>query len=526
MKNRRSLGTALTAVAVSGAVALGTAASPAQAQTIGPIAGLPSSALAVMNSAPYTEGFWGIAVNDANTGQSLISYNAGQLLEPASVTKTYSSAGAWLEFGPDSRINTPVVRSGKVRSGTLNGNLVLIAKGDITMGGQTGPDGKVIFTNMDHNDANLLPGATIAGNNPLAGLKDLAKQVKRSGIREISGNVVIDNRLFKTEDLAPDGPVTPIVINNNLIDVVSTPTKPGKKAKIKMRPKVAPWTVKNKVTTGPAGTRSRTTISADDNGVITIAGTVAAGSIPDLKVWHMDDPATFARTAFISMLRKAGVKVSASATQANPQKLLPNRKKTDKLPRVANLQGLTLDQQLTYVEKVSYNRGAQTQVCLLAVAAGSRDCEAGMPRLAQLLSAAGINPLGASLVNGSGIPGNFITPNSGEQLMQVFNQRPDAAAWIATLPIMGVDGSLAMVQKNEPSAGHVFAKTGTLGDGDALNGRLRLETKALSGYIQAQSGRLLSFTLIVNQSLFNDIEGVFEANEDLGKIVTDIWGAY
>ena len=41
-------------------------------------------------------------------------------------------------------------------------------------------------------------------------------------------------------------------------------------------------------------------------------------------------------------------------------------------------------------------------------------------------------------------------------------QRPDAAAWRATLPILGVDGSLTTVQANSPAKGKVFAKTGTL----------------------------------------------------------------
>ncbi|HNE89599.1 MAG TPA: D-alanyl-D-alanine carboxypeptidase, partial [Actinomycetota bacterium] len=142
------------------------------------------------------------------------------------------------------------------------------------------------------------------------------------------------------------------------------------------------------------------------------------------------------------------------------------------------------------------------------------------------LSEAGVDPKQASLVDGSGLPGNFVTPASVTQLMQVFNARPDAQQWQEAMPIMGVDGSVAEVQKDSPAAGKVFAKTGTLGAGDLLNQRLRVETKALGGYIEAQSGRKLAIAIIVNQAMFDDIEGVFAANEDLGKIATSLYEAY
>ena len=91
---------------------------------------------------------------------------------------------------------------------------------------------------------------------------------------------------------------------------------------------------------------------------------------------------------------------------------------------------------------------------------------------------------------------------------------------------MGVDGSIATVQVDSPAKGKVSAKTGTLGAADLLNSRLRLETKALGGYITAKSGRELTVTIIMNQAMFSDIQGVFAANEDLGKIATSIWEAY
>ena len=527
MRMRRSLVPLTTAVAVLAGLLLSTspAAGSAAAAPVPPIPGLPADVLPIMNSAPYANAIWAVSVTDALTGEALVDYNSAIMLEPASVTKTLTSAGAWVQFGPDSRIVTPVVRTGAVRGGTLRGDLVLVAKGDITMGGQTGPDGTVIFANLDHNDANDIPGATLAGNDPMAGLDALARQVRRAGIRTVDGNVVVDDRLFITEDLGGNGPVSPIVINNNLIDVLVTPAKAGQPATVTGRAVVAPWTITNKVRTVRSGGPSTVAISATGS-EITVAGTIAAGSDPILRVWQVPQPAEFARTAFIEALDRAGVTVVADPVGANPVSTLGTRRAVDRLPTVARLRGLTFDEQATYVLKVSYNRGAQTFICLLAVSAGSRDCDDGFPVSARNLKALGVNTLGIAQLDGSGLPGNYATAATVTSLMNGFAKRPDWARWREAMPIMGVDGSVEMVQKDSPAAGHVFAKTGTLGNADLLNGRLRLGSKALGGYVQAKSGRWLAMTIIVNQSVFPDIYGVFAANEDVGKIASSIWATY
>ncbi len=518
----------LLVVAVSGLMLAGCSSEPepeaSPSAGVGSIPGLSQSAVDIMNAPPYERSTWSVKVADAATGEVLVDYNSNTLLEPASVTKTFSVGAVWLKFGPDYKISTPVVSTGKVDAGVLGGDLILVGKGDVTMGGQTGPDGTVVFTDLDHNDANLLPGATITDNDPLAGLDELAEQVKASGVDRITGDVIVDDRLWVTRDLGTeDGPVSPIIINNNLIDLVTSPGAEGERASVRMRPKVAPWRVVNRVETVAAGEEGAIEITSPRYGVIVLRGTIAADSDPVLKVEHFDDPARFARTAFIEALERAGVKVPGDATAANPAGQLPSRKRVANLPESAALEGLSLEENGTYILKVSYNRGAQTQVCLLAADAGSRDCDDGFAEMAKLLEATGIDPAGASLVDGSGLPGNFITAATITDLMQAFAARPDAQRWQEAQPIMGVDGSVATVQKDSPAAGNVYAKTGTLGAGDLLNQRLRLETKALGGYVIAKSGRKLAIAITVNQAMFKDIQGVFDANEDLGKIATTIY---
>ena len=61
-----------------------------------------------------------------------------------------------------------------------------------------------------------LIGANGAGKSTLLRvLNRLARQVRASGIREVSGDVAIDNRLWKPYDGWPDGQIGSIWVNEN-----------------------------------------------------------------------------------------------------------------------------------------------------------------------------------------------------------------------------------------------------------------------------------------------------------------------
>ncbi|MGH9271488.1 MAG: D-alanyl-D-alanine carboxypeptidase, partial [Ilumatobacteraceae bacterium] len=248
----------------------------------------------------------------------------------------------------------------------------------------------------------------------------------------------------------------------------------------------------------------------------------AVDSDPVVNIYAFPDPATFARTAFIEALGRAGVTVTGDPVATNPDDQLPSIADVEAAPGVAELTSLPLAEELTYVLKVSYNLGAETMICRLAIAAGSTDCEDGMVKAAEIWDAAGLDTEGASLIDGSGLTGNLITAANQVQLQTIMAQRPDADRWKATLPILGVDGSLALVSPDSPAAGQVSAKTGTLVGGDSFNGRYRIATKSLGGYIDTASGRRFAFAIIATESMFPDIEGIFAANDDVGDVAAII----
>jgi D-alanyl-D-alanine carboxypeptidase/D-alanyl-D-alanine-endopeptidase (penicillin-binding protein 4) len=489
--------------------------------------GIPDAALAVMAQPEYKNGQWSLYAEDLETGEVLVDLNSDVMLAPGSFVKTYSSGAAWLQFGPDSTIITPVKRTGELVDGVLQGDLVLVGQGDLTMGGRTKADGSVDFTNLDHNDANPLPGATLTTEDPLAGLDDLAAQVKAAGIDAVSGNVVIDDRLFSGRLVGEV--ISPIVINQNVVDVLVTPGAVGESATVELIPAVAPWTIAVDIETVAAGEEFKIEdpVSKVD-GEISISGTIAADADPQLKVVVFTDPATFARTAFIEALQRAGVSVSADPIAANSTAALPDQAAVEAMPSVAELESLPLAEEVTYVMKVSYNRGAQTLICRLAVSAGSSKCDDGIPVAGEIWRAAGLDTTDTVIIDGSGLDGNYITARNAVNAQRIMAEGPDAERWRATMPILGVDGSLATVQSDSPSAGKVFAKTGTLLGGDFFNGdlRFRLATKTLGGVMETETGRTVLFTIMVNNGVVPTIEDVFIANNDVGAVAAAIQQAF
>lgn len=169
--------------------------------------GLSPDITAIMHKPAYKHAQWGLLEIDNRTGRVIHSQHPDQFFIPGSTAKLVSVSGAWNALGGDHRFTTPVQAVGRRNGSVLNGNLVLVGKGDLTMGGRTAPDGAVSYTTIDHTYANDVPGAILTPENPLAGLNRIARQVRRSGITEVRGNLAVDTRLFTSyAELDPTPP--------------------------------------------------------------------------------------------------------------------------------------------------------------------------------------------------------------------------------------------------------------------------------------------------------------------------------
>src|SRR3984885_3735557 len=244
---------------------------------------VPADIKAIFDKPAYKNAVWGLRIVDLGTGKELMDLEPQCNFFIGSVRKIFSVGELLNQVGPAHRYNTPVYRHGELNgSGVLHGDLVLVASGDLTMGGRTNPDGTVAITNFDHNEADNLGNATLATPNPLAGYIELAQQVAKSGVKEVSGDVIIDDRLFQPFNFRGQFDVRPIFVNGDLVDLRIRPTPPDKHPSVEWRPVYAALSVENKLIT--SGPHSKSTITLNPGApqcIGKIAGTATLnGAIP------------------------------------------------------------------------------------------------------------------------------------------------------------------------------------------------------------------------------------------------------
>ena len=119
--------------------------------------------------------------------------------------------------------------------------------------------------------------------------------------------------------------------------------------------------------------------------------------------------------------------------------------------------------------------------CLMAFKAGSTDCNDAFPMLEKFFKTAGVDTDQVAFADGrGGNPTDRFTPESATDLLRYWLKQPQANEFRELLPVMGVDGNLEDNCKDCPAKRKVFAKVGTVGLPDFVNGGL-VDNESLGG---------------------------------------------
>jgi D-alanyl-D-alanine carboxypeptidase/D-alanyl-D-alanine-endopeptidase (penicillin-binding protein 4) len=464
---------------------------------------LPTRIDAVLDGLDYRQARWGMLIVDADSDEIVYERDPDRLFLPASTTKLYTCSTALSALGPDHRFQTPVYRRGTLREGRLEGDLILIASGDLTLGGRNDPRGRMAFKDHDHTYANFFPDSELTNTDPLHGLNDLAKQVADAGIRQIAGDVLIDDRLFDKSHGSGSGPdlLTPIIVNDNVVDLQISPgSRAGAPARVVMRPKTRFVHIDAQVETAPEGKASKVDVQALGPNEVSIRGRVAQHAKPLVRIFPVSDPPAFARALFIEALQRHGVIVASSIYRPARTGDLPDPTAYPKLPRVAQHTSLPFSEVIKVTLKVSHNLYASTFPLLVAAKEGKRTVADGLRIQYAFLKQLGVDAHSISFAGGAGgANADATTPRATVRLLQALSKREDFPVIFAGLPVLGVDGTLVdVLEPNSPAKGKAHAKTGTLVWQDLMNDRFLVRSKALAGTMTTAHGRRLIFAMFVN----------------------------
>ncbi|WP_308016299.1 D-alanyl-D-alanine carboxypeptidase/D-alanyl-D-alanine endopeptidase [Nonomuraea aurantiaca] len=467
---------------------------------------------------------WGMRFCSLRSGEDLYAMNTDQLFIAGSSFKIFPAGTAFSTLGDGYRFRTRLHRTGPIVRGVLKGDLVLVAGGDLLLGGRVQRGGRLSLPDPDHTyNAKRLAG------DPLGTLRDLARQVRAQGIRRVEGGVLVDASLFRQglEDVFSDGmkaAVSPMMVNDNVVDVSVRPgARVGTPGLVRLSPDLGYVRITNEVTTIAAGTADarRLTFTGDvtnPDGThqVRLAGDAVLGGQEQFIAYHVPEPTRFAEIAFTNALQDAGVGVDADRQAATDRDRRAAYAKTRDL-LVEHLSP-PLSEEVKVMLKVSSNVHTVHFPYLVGAIAGHEARNAkqrGDELQSRLFRQAGLdpNPPGASDVK--------YTPDFFIGFLRHMARQPYFHAFHRAMPIMGRDGTLAGVQVDSPAAGHVYAKTGTAGTTSPATGKPLL-TKALAGYIELPDGSWTAFAAFMEQEAASaDLLTV--AGQALGEIATVVY---
>ena len=484
---------------------------------------------AIMKRPLFKGSSFGILVTELETGKVVYAHRPLALQAPASTTKLVSCGGALGILGEDFRFRTKVVRTGDLEEGSVNGDLVLVASGDPNLSQRPNEKGRLQFVNRDHSyagfsEADLVPG------DPLKILREIARNIAARGVREVKGDIVVDDGLFKEANDSFVGSFSAICINDNLVDFVISPgARPGTSAQVTWQPSLDPVKVRIEAkTVEKAGRRRLWVENTSGPASFVVKGTIPAGSSPTVRICKFSNPALAAAHLFAAVLKKEGILVKGKPQQATFGPAVYRDYEV-----VAQHISPPFSEAVRVCLKVSHNLHATMFPVLVGALHGKRgDRVAGYGKIREFFAKGGLAVDSVLLQSGSGggrsdsLSARFLV-----DLLQFMARRKDFSHFFDALPIGGIDGTISGRFKGSPLWGRVRAKTGTLVYKGSFNDQWIYLSKALAGYIDLRSDKrpndMLCFSILIANTVSPDrsraVKDLFNAQEDILEAVTSHW---
>ncbi len=397
-------------------------------------------------------------------------------LVPASVAKVLTAAAALDLLGPGHVFRSTVSARGRLSGGVLAGDLVVHGSGDPNLSGRLG------------------------GGAPTQVLDLWAAQISAAGVREVKGDLVLDDGAFDREfthvgwtsedkERWYGAPVAGLAFNDSCLDVTVRPAaRSGARGLLDLPSTSGAWAVEN-LTTTVEGRRNVVGATWTTNGkAVQVRGEVAlAGGAYTFHV-PVPDPLAYFGGAFRRRLEAAGVRVKGSVRAARDaaDRVAGRALVSHASPLLDTLRVMNRRSQNFYAEQVF-------KACGVA-SAGRGGWNAGQGAVVEMLRRRGIpEPEKTEIVDGSGLArANRTTAGTVALVLLRLEQDLLRGPMLHdSLAAPGEEGTLDDRLLTRHTKGRLRAKTGTLGQAGV---------HALAGYLDGRDGTPgMCFAIFVNR---------------------------
>jgi D-alanyl-D-alanine carboxypeptidase/D-alanyl-D-alanine-endopeptidase (penicillin-binding protein 4) len=401
----------------------------------------------------------GALVVDADDGTVLFERDAAMPLAPASNQKILTALAALATWGPAHRFTTTVLADAPIGAAGEVATLVVRGGGDPALTSEE--------------------------------LWRLAADLRRLGLREVRGDLLLDDGYFDAEQWNPawgegsarayHAGVTALTANYGAFVVeIAPPPRPGGKARVNVDPPSAFFDLEDGVRVGGDSPLAVDRRSAGDGERVRVGGSVRAGGESITVPRSVTDPVRYFGAVLRMQLAALGIRVEG-ATRVGPT---PSGS-----VELLAFSGKPLAEIAVLLMKYSNNNIAEMLVKGLGAQAGNTpgSWPSGLAVVRQQLAAQGVDQSGVTLLDGSGLAaGNRVTARAlVDALRAARGSFAFGPEFVAALPIAGRDGTL---RKRAPAATDAArAKTGM------ING-----VASLSGYAHTRAHGDVVFALLNN----------------------------
>lgn len=416
----------------------------------------------------------GVCVRRLSDGREIVNIRGSELFEMASNTKIFTTGAALWAMGVDYQFETQVIADGPVEAGKLAGNLVIKGGGDPNFSGRL------------YGDTMHVP-------------KIMAEAVVSAGVTEISGDLVMDDRLFDREWRAPgwpaeealwwySAPVSALSFNDNCVDVqVKAGARAGAPVEISTNPEFPLLKIDNRAVTIAKGSKgAQINFARGEDGSLTVTGKLNVGDARTESI-AVQNPPLFLAAAIQKELEAAGVTLRGTARLVNNEETLTASAQVICTWRSGLLESATVANQRSqnfYAEQILKTLGAHCYK--------KGTFENGARAVVDFSKAAHLPEGVVKVVDGCGLSmGNKATPQAVAATLETLYKSNLRDAFWATLAVNGdKDTTLKNRLTDKRTSGRLHAKTGTIKSGGI---------SALSGYAVAESGEIYAFSILTNE---------------------------